>query len=322
MKVDFDIVYNEYMKIRSNIRNKKKIFYFELLLYSNINYLVKAINNNSYCLSKFNIFYIKEKKYRLILSNNIYDKIYHHLVNDLILYKLDKYLVDCNVASRKNKGTYYGRKLLHKYLCEIKRYNNEFYILKFDIKKYFFNIDQEILINKLSKYLNNDELDIIKNIINSTNSEYINKEITLINEKNKIDLPFYQYGKGLSIGSVCSQILAIFYLNELDHYIKEKLGCKYYIRYVDDGVILMNDKNDLQKVFNYLKIVIKDYKLEFNSKTKIYKCNEGFEFLGIRYVIKNNKLIKRISKSDKKKKINNIRKTNYKFYKHYLKYVK
>ena len=61
MKVDFDIVYNTYMKIRRNIRNKRKIFYFELLLYSNINYLVNMINNNKYVLGKYNIFYIKRR---------------------------------------------------------------------------------------------------------------------------------------------------------------------------------------------------------------------------------------------------------------------
>ena len=72
MKVDFDLVYNTYMKLRGNIRNKKSIFYFELVLYSNINYIVNKVNNNDYKLSKYNIFFIKEKKIRLILSNNIY----------------------------------------------------------------------------------------------------------------------------------------------------------------------------------------------------------------------------------------------------------
>ena len=88
MKIDFDLVYNVYLKIRSNI-----------------NYMVNKINNNDYKISKYNIFFIKEKKYRLILSNNIFDKIYNHLVSELILSKLDKYLIDSNVASR-NKGTY------------------------------------------------------------------------------------------------------------------------------------------------------------------------------------------------------------------------
>ena len=321
MKVDFNIVLNTYYNIRGNIRNKKKIFYFEILLYSNINYIVNSINNNTYKLSKYNIFFIKEKKYRLILSNNIYDKIYNHLVSNIILSKLDKYLIDSNVASRIGRGTSYGRSLLHKYICKLKRNNKEFYILKFDIKKYFFNIEHEVLINKLSKYLNNKEL-IIRNIINSTNLDYINNKINYINFKYKLDLPLYKYNKGISIGSVCSQMLAVFYLNDFDHLIKEKLGCKYYIRYMDDGIILMNNKEKLKKVFNVLKKEIKDYKLEFNSKTKIYNSLEGFSFLGISYYVFNNRIIKRISKRNKKKILKRINNINYKFYKNYFKYIK
>ena len=82
-------------------------------------------------MGKYNIFFIKEKKYRLILSNSIYDKIYNHLVSELILSKLDKYLIDSNVATRLNKGTSYARKLLDRYLIKLK--SKKFYILKFDI---------------------------------------------------------------------------------------------------------------------------------------------------------------------------------------------
>ena len=315
MKVDFNIVLNTYYNIRGNIRNKKKIFYFEILLYSNINYIVNSINNNTYKLSKYNIFFIKEKKYRLILSNNIYDKIYNHLVSNIILSKLDKYLIDSNVASRTNKGVRYARYLLNKYLCNLKRNNQKFYILKFDIKKYFFNIDHDILITKLSKYLNNKELIIIRNIINSINLDYINNKINYINFKYKLDLSLYNYNKGISIESVCSEMLAIFYLNDFDHLIKEKLGCKYYIRYMDDGIILMNNKEKLKKES-------KDYKLEFNNKTKIYNSYEGFSFLGISYYVFNNRIVKRISKRNKKKILKRINNINYKFYKNYFKYIK
>ena len=320
MIVDYDIVLNTYYNIRGNIRNKKKVIRFEILLNSNINYLVDNINNNTYKLSKYNIFIIHEKKYRVILSNNIFDKIYNHLVSNLILSKLDKYLINSNTASRVNKGINYSRYLLWKYLIKVKE--NDFYILKFDIKKYFFNIDLDILLKLLSKYLNVDELLIIKNILDSTNLEYINTKINYFNNKYNLDLPRYSFNKGLSIGSVCSQMLAVFYLNEFDHFIKEKLNCKYYIRYMDDGIIIDNDKERLKKVFNVLKELIKKYKLEFNNKTRIYNSNYGFNFLGINYYVINKRIIKRISKRNKKKIIKKINYNNYKFYKNYLKYIK
>ena len=319
MKVDYDIVYNAYMELRSNIKNKRVIFYFELLLESNINYLVREINKG-YKLGKFNIFFIKEKKFRLILSNNIYDKIYNHLVSKLILSKLDKYLIDSNVATRVGRGTSYARKLLHKYLVRLK--DKEFYILRFDIKKYFFNINHEVLLNKLSKYLNYKEINIIKDILDCTNQDYINKSINIINKKYKLDLPIYKKGYGLSIGALSSQMLAIFYLNDFDHLIKEKLGCKYYIRYMDDGIILMESKEELKKVFNILKREINNYKLEFNSKTKIYKYKDTFNYLGVNYSIRNNRIIKRISKRNRIRVVDNINYDNYKYYKYYLKYFK
>ena len=319
MKVDYDDVYNAYMELRHNIKNKRVIFYFELLLESNINYLVREINKG-YKLSKFNIFFIKEKKYRLILSNNIYDKIYNHLVSKLILSKLDKYLIDSNVATRVGRGTSYARKLLHKYLVRLK--DKEFYILRFDIKKYFFNINHLVLLNKLSKYLNYNEINIIKDILDCTNQDYINENINLINKKYNLELPIYKKGYGLSIGALTSQMLSIFYLNDLDHLIKEKLGCKYYIRYVDDGIILMESKEELKRVFNILKIEIKKYKLEFNNKTKIYKYSDNFNYLGINYSIRNNRIIKRINKRNRINIINKINYINYKYYKYYLKYFK
>lgn len=91
---------------------------------------------------------------------------------------------------------------------------------------------------------------------------------------------------------------------------------------MDDGIILMNNKNDLNMVYGALKDKIKEYRLEFNSKARIYKSNEGFEFIGISYIIKDNKLIKRISKRSKKKTLKKVNKKNYKFYKHYMMYVK
>ena len=76
-----------------------------------------------------------------------------------------------------------------------------------------------------------------------------------------------------------SQIMAIFYLSKLDHYIKEKLHIKYYIRYMDDGILLSNDKEFLRYCLFEIKKEL--YKLKLNNKTKIINVSkEGIEFLG------------------------------------------
>ena len=88
-----------------------------------------------------------------------------------------------------------------------------------------------------------------------------------------------------------SQIFAIFYLNDVDHYIKEKLHFKYYIRYMDDILILNSDKEKLLKSFKLIENEINNLNLEINQKTNIYKLCDGISFLGYKFIIKNNKLV-------------------------------
>ena len=195
------------------------------------------------------------------------------------------------MATRVNKGTKYARKLLDRYLIEMKNKYSKFYILKFDIKKYFFNINHEVLINKLRKYLNGDEIKIIRNIISETNYSYINDSISIINLNNNMAFPLYKFGSGLSIGNVCSQMLAVFYLNDFDHYIKEVLGCKYYIRYMDDLILFSDDYHYLVECLERIKVVINEHKLCLNEKTRIFSLKDGISFLGYRFVVKNNKVI-------------------------------
>ena len=109
--------------------------------------------------------------------------------------KLTKYLDNRNIATRVGLGCDYGIKLIKKYINKMKKYNN-FYILKLDIKKYFYNINHDKLKEMIKNDLNNIEYKIICNIIDSTNEDYINK---IINKLGK-DLPLYQKGRGLPIG--------------------------------------------------------------------------------------------------------------------------
>ncbi len=114
-------------------------------------------------------------------------------------------------------------------------------------------------------------------------------------------IPLYKKGRGLPIGNMTSQILAVFYLNELDHFIKEDLGSKYYIRYMDDGVILSNDKEYLKNCLKEIEKMVLKYRLCLNRKTKIINVSkEGLDFLGFRYCIINNKVILKVRKLTKK----------------------
>ena len=149
-------------------------------------------------------------------------------------------------------------------------------------------------------YINN-KIEILKNRELSKRRSFY--EIQEIN-----NIPYYQKDKGCSIGNMTSQIIGILYLNELDHYIKNQLKVKYYIRYMDDGILVHEDKEYLKYCLTEIDRIVKKYKLELNNKTKIYKSNEGVEFLGFNFIITNNKVVMKIKNSTKKRFKKNINK--------------
>lgn len=307
-----------------NTTNKNKVERFNQYISENIFYIRELLISKKYTPGKYNIFLIKEPKLRIIMSQNIVDKIINHLCAKYFLIDVfDKKLIDSNIATRKGKGTHYGIKLLKKYLKEISKINRKFYVLKFDIKKYFYNIDHEIVKDILRVNIKDkNALDILVKIIDSTDEEYVNECIKKIkfNEINRVknkniklnekeiqireleDLPEYKVGKCFPIGNMSSQIFAIVYLNELDHYIKEKLKIKYYIRYMDDGVIIHEDKEYLKKCLQEIVEILKKYKLEVNvKKTKIDGLNNGIDFLGFRFYLKNCKIVLKLRNNTKKR---------------------
>lgn len=285
------------IKVSTEIKtkNKKQIEKFNDFYSINIVGIYNDLNSKVYQVGNYKIFKIYEPKERIIMSLNIRDKIVNHLVSKYILNILEKSLIEENIATRLNKGTSYGIKLLKKYLNQLK-YKN-YYILKFDIKKYFYNIDHNKLKEIIRKKIKDkDALEIVDKIIDSTKN---------INNYG------YTKEKGIPIGNMSSQIFAIYYLNELDHYIKEKLKIKYYIRYMDDGILIHESKEYLQYCLNEIKKVIHNYCLELNQKTKIYNKKEGITYLGFHFQFKNSKLIMTLKNETKqrfKKKMNKLNK--------------
>ncbi len=213
-------IYFAFDKVKSNIGNKKELFNFILNKNSNlINIYIKLYNRN-YQFNKYHIFLIKEPKYRLVMSENIEDKIVNHFIAEFYLRKyIDNSLIYSNVATRTGKGSKLALDLFEKYL------EKDSFILKVDISKYFYNIDHNVLIYLLSKKIKDKYvINIIKDVLDTTGKDYINKlikeeklkEIELIkitnlslkeknlkiNEINKI--PYYKKDKGISIGNMTS----------------------------------------------------------------------------------------------------------------------
>lgn len=323
--ISYNNILSVYKKIKNSTKNKKEVYNYELNLNQNLLDTLFSLSKSTYVFSKYNIFLIREPKYRLIMSESFPDKVVNHLFSKYVLsYALQSTLINSNVATRKDKGSKEAYRLFIKYTNKLIYEKKKNYVLKIDISKYFYNINHNILMNMVSEKIKDERvLNMLKVILDTTDNDYINKTILSVvnreiykvnklnistSEKEKLinelkSIPLYRKGYGLPIGNMSSQILAVFFLNKVDHFIKEKLGCKYYIRYMDDLVILGNDKEELKNIFESVSKYIESFDLNVNKKSGIYSLSNSVNFLGYNFKVFNNKLIIRY-RSDTIKRVN------------------
>ena len=137
------------------------------------------------------------------------------------------------------------------------------FCLKADIKHYFQEVNHQILVEIISRKIKDKKVIwLVKQILRN----FLNKE------------------KGMPLGNLTSQFFANVYLNELDYFIKHKLKAKYYIRYVDDFVVLHNSKAQLEEWKSEINKFLKErLKIELHpEKSKIVPLSRGIDFVGFR----------------------------------------
>lgn len=291
----FENLYESHKKCRLSKSHKIEVINFEANLSLNIYNIINEINTKKYKPGAYRRFLIHEPKERLIEALPYKDRvIIRCLCDNSIIPRINKRLIYDNVACRKGKGTLFGIKRLEKFLINAYRRkgDNDIYFLKCDIRRYFPSINHEILDQKLKKIgFSNDEMWLIERFIEGYNS----------------------YKRGLPLGNQTSQWFALLYLDQIDRLIKEKLQIKYYVRYMDDMILVHEDKNYLRYSLKTIEKVLKnELDLSLNQKTQIGKVSNGIDFLGYRHILTSKgKVIRKLrssSKSRMKKHIKTLKK--------------
>ena len=246
-----------YYEVMRNTKNKRQVYKLQNNAKNVIRTIYEELKNERYVVGKYNVFIIYEPKQRTIVSQGMKDKIVNHLIAREILYPaILPCLVPFNVASRPGMGTKKALEYLERYRRQFAAKNEKYFMLKCDISRFFLSIDHKILKKKVRRRIKDPRaLKIVFNVIDS-------------------------YSTGIGIGSMTSQVLAIFYLNDLDHFIKEELKIKGYIRYQDDFLLFSESKEYLGVCLEKIKKFLEKEKLTLNGKTRIYSCNENICFLG------------------------------------------
>jgi retron-type reverse transcriptase len=252
------------------LRPDVSAFYF--YLENEIFNLANQLKTKTYQPGQYRTFYITDPKKRLISAAPFRDRVVHHAICQVIEpFFENQFIFDC-YANRTNKGSHLA---LHRCTHFCRKYK---YALKCDIQKYFPSIDLPILLEMIKRRIKcTDTLWLIAVIINNSNPQ---EERLAWFPGDNLFTPA-ERRHGIPIGNLTSQYFANIYLNGFDHYIKETLHCKAYIRYVDDFLIFSDDKNYL----NNLKPILQQYLDTLRLKLHPKKCNvfavkNGVPFLG------------------------------------------
>ena len=242
--------------------------------------LQHRLKNKTYRVGAYSKFRIYEPKERVIESGTFVDNIVQHsLCDNVLLPALEKEFIPTNFAGQYGKGTLYGLDSLRDHeIAAFREYGYGCWILKADIRKYFYSIKhdklKEILIEKIS---DPDLIWLCEKFIDSTPSP------------------------GLPLGNQISQVFALLYLSDLDHFITEILDIKYYGRYMDDFYLIHHSKSHLEFCLFLIEDYLKTLGLDLNGKTQLIPFKNGIKFCGFHtYITSDGKVIRKLVNSKKR----------------------
>ncbi|MCL4491225.1 MAG: reverse transcriptase/maturase family protein [Nitrospirae bacterium] len=258
---DFENLYNAYLKARRCRRYRQEILRFSRNVEEELLILQNELIAGTYRTGRYRRFLVFEPKTREIFALPFRDRVVHHAICTIIEPLFERKFIFDSYGCRTGKGQHAGSARLVSFLRRAQRVWDEVYCLKADVSKFFPSVDHEVLKGIIRRTIRcKRTLQLIDGIIDS------------------IEGP-----KGIPIGNLTSQLFANIYLNKLDHLVKDELQVKFYVRYMDDFVILYNDK----KVLHQWRVRIgeflgKRFGLELHRKTSVFPIARGVDFLGYR----------------------------------------
>lgn len=262
--ISLDNLMEAWREFARDKRQKKDVQIFSLNLMDNILQLHSDLLNHTYNHGGYQHFKINDPKPRDIHKASVRDRLVHHAIYRQLYPFFDKVFIADSFSCRLNKGTHRAIKRFREFAYRVSKNNTKIcWVLKCDIKKFFANINHDILLVILREYIpDQDILGLLENIIHSFSSGKV--------------------GTGLPLGNLTSQLLVNIYMNRFDQFIKHKLKVNYYIRYADDFVLIADNadflRSQIPQIDNFLK---NELKLTLHpNKISIKTLDSGIDFLG------------------------------------------
>ncbi|OGI82933.1 hypothetical protein A3I95_03040 [Candidatus Nomurabacteria bacterium RIFCSPLOWO2_02_FULL_44_12] len=253
-------------------RNRKDVILFQAKLMDNIFDLHNDLKNKTYKHGEYIAFNISDPKPRQIHKATVRDRLLHHLIYQELYEYFDSKFIHDSYSCRVEKGTHKAINRFRQMFRKVSKNNTRTcWILKCDIKKFFANINRQVLKKILSRFnLDTDTLWLLGQVIDSFSTMLSNSAIA------------ERINKGLPLGNLTSQLLVNVYMNEFDQFMKRELKVKYYIRYADDFVILNEDKGYLENLLPKINTYLNSYLNIYLHPDKVFikTLASGVDFLG------------------------------------------
>ena len=241
---------------------------------------------------EYHSFYVYVPKVRKVIFIDYWSKVVQRAIYDVLNPKICRTFIEHTYACVKGRGQLAAMEQLYTWMRETRTSGTEWYYYKFDVAKFFYRIDHEMLMDICRKKIDDPRtVDLLGYYINNDAVPFgmplDANQLTITEEQMLYDL-------GIPIGGGLSHMLGNMYLDPLDQFCKRVLGIKRYIRYMDDIIILDNDKERLKEYGRRMTQFLEErLHLNFNNKTALRPVRVGCEFVG--YVIYNDHVILRKS---------------------------
>lgn len=274
--VEFDNLYRAYRRARAAHPRSPKAAGFALNLERNVLRLQRSLTDGTYHPGAYRLFTVYERKPRHIAAAPFVDRVVHHALMAVVEPILDAGFIDDSYACRRGRGTHAA---VSRYQQWARRYR---YALKVDIRQYFASIDHERLKYHLCRRIKDRRvLTLCDVIIDSTPDVLGTRDPLPALDDDLVSLA--ARGRGLPIGNLTSQCFANLYLDSVDHWVKEVLRVPAYLRYVDDMVLLADDKPTLHKALAALQARLAQERLRLHPrKIQLTPTRCGLTLLGYR----------------------------------------
>jgi RNA-directed DNA polymerase len=283
----YENLLKQYYQCRKRKRNTINAIKFEMNLENELLKLQKELETQIYNPGRSIYFVVTKPKPREIFAAGFRDRVVHHVLVDYLEPIWEPKFIDQSYSCRKKRGAHKAIEDLKKYLRIItNNHRRPAYYLQLDIRSFFMSLDKDILFALINKRVKNSKvLWLAKKIIfhDPTTNYYCKSKMSLLklipSHKSLFGVAKSQ---GLPIGNLTSQFFANVYLNEMDQFVKHQLKIKYYLRYVDDLVILSENKEELKIWRDRIdKFLQEKLKLKLHPQKQILQeVNKGINFVG------------------------------------------